>query len=421
MFKQYKLKSGLRVLLAPLKDTNAVTVLVLVKVGSRYEPKQINGASHFVEHLMFKGTEKRPTSLDITKELDGIGASYNAFTAKDHTGYYVKCSKDKIELALDVLSDILFNSKFDPNEIERERGVIVEEINMYEDAPMMMIDDIFEQTLFGNSSLGRRIAGPKEVIKKITRKQLYGYYEEYYQPRNMLVAVAGNIDRSARSKISKYFNGSRTRQKKGSYKKVVISQRKPQISFKYKETEQAHLALGFPAYSYTQKSLYALYVLGVVLGGNMSSRLFMSIREQKSLCYYIRSDISAYEDTGTFVVYAGLDKSRIKEAVREIVKELKLIRDEGITSKELKKAQDFLKGKMILELEASDSVASWLAKQELLRGKVLTATQQLSKVRAVTVNDIERVATEVIQENRCNLSLIGPFKRESTFRPLLKM
>ncbi|MFA5134384.1 MAG: pitrilysin family protein [Patescibacteria group bacterium] len=421
MFKQYRLKNDLRVLLAPLKETKAVTVLVLVKVGSRYEPKQINGASHFVEHLMFKGTEKRPTSLDITKKLDGIGASYNAFTSKDHTGYYVKCSRDKIELALDVLSDIVFNSKFDTDEIERERGVIVEEINMYEDAPMMMIDDVFEGAVFGRVPLGRSIAGPKEVIKRITRKQLYGYYREHYQPRNMLIAVAGNYDYSVRRLIRAYFGGSRVRQRKASFRKVAITQRQPRVSLKRKETEQAHLALGFPAYSYTQRQLYALYALAVVLGGNMSSRLFMSIRERKGLCYYIRTDVGIYEDTGTFAVFAGLDKSRIREAIREIVKELKNIRDGGITAQELKKAKDFLRGKLILDLEASDSVASWLGKQALLKGTVLTAAEQLRRVRAVTMADVRRAAREVIQERRCSLSLIGPFKNERTFRPLLKM
>ncbi len=421
MFKKYTLKNGSRVILSPLTETKAVTVLVLVKVGSRYESKRINGASHFVEHLMFKGTKRRPTALSISKELDGFGAEYNAFTSKDHTGYYIKTSADRIELVLDILSDVLFHSKFEKDEIERERGVIIEEINMYEDNPLMMMDDLYEETLYGDHPLGWNIAGTKEIISRITRKDLYGYYQRYYQPKNFLISVAGRIDAKTLTHIDKYFGKQRGPKPSGVFKKVVFRQEKPQVKLKYKETEQAHLALGYPGYSYFNNNLYALYLLSIALGGNMSSRLFTSIRERKGLCYFIRCTVNVYQDTGNLMIQAGLDKKRIRVAVVEILKELKKVRQEGLKPKELKKSKDFLKGKLILELEASDHVASWLARQELLRGRILTPSQQVAKLEAVTLQDIKRVAKAIIVPKKLNLSLIGPYKTEHDFMKLLRV
>jgi len=421
MFKKYKLKNGLRVILAPLHETKAVTVLVLVKVGSRYEVKNINGVSHFVEHLMFKGTKKRPTALSITKELDSIGAEYNAFTAKDHTGYYIKANFEKIELALDVLSDIVFNSKLEQPEIERERGVIIEEINMYEDNPMMFMEDLFEQTVYGDHPLGWNIAGPKEVIKKISRRNIFEYYKKHYCPQNVLVAVAGRIDNKVMALVKKYFDKKGVAGVEKKFRRLSHRQQRPQVKLKYKETEQVQMALGFPSYSYFDKKLYPLYLLSVILGGNMSSRLFMSIREKRGLCYFIRSTVNIYQDTGNLMIQAGLDKKRIKEAIKEILKEFKKIKKEGVSKSELKKAKDFLKGKLILQLEASDNVASWLSKQELLRNKILTPAEQIKRLEKVTQADIKKVSLEIAKTQRLNLSLIGPFKKESDFMGLLKV
>jgi len=407
--------------LAPLHETKAVTVLVLVKVGSRYETKRVNGVSHFVEHLMFKGTKKRPTTLDIAKELDGIGAEYNAFTAKDHTGYYVKANYEKIELSLDILSDILFNSKFDPTEIEKERNVIIEEINMYEDNPMMFMEDLFEQTVYGDNPLGWRISGPKQVIQKINRPKIVDYYQHYYRPDNILVTVAGKIDKTIINFIKKYFGKVQTKAAINSFKRIKIKQVKPQVKLKFKQTEQVQLALGFPAYSYFDKKIYPLYLLGVILGGGMSSRLFISIREQKSLCYFIRSGVNIYQDTGNFIIQAGLDKKRIKEAIKEILKELRKVTKEGVTLKELRKAKDFLKGKLILDLEASDHVASWLARQELLRNKVLTPAEQIKRLEKVTSGEVKKISSEIIKSQKINLALIGPYKQAAEFHCLLKL
>jgi len=422
MFKKFKLKNGLRIIVAPLHETEAVTVLVLVKVGSRYEIKRINGVSHFVEHLMFKGTKKRPTTLDISKELDGVGADYNAFTAKDYTGYYIKANHEKIELALDILSDILYNSKFEDQEIARERGVIIEEINMYEDNPMMYMEDFFEQTVYGDNSLGWQISGPKQVIQKISRKNIFDYYKKYYQPANMLVAVSGKVDKTVTNLIKKYFEaGEPSGSGKLLYKKIIFKQKKPQVKIKHKQTEQVQLALGFPAYSYFDEKLYPLYLLSVILGGNMSSRLFISIREKKGLCYFIRSAVNVYQDTGNLMIQAGLDKTRIKEAIKEILGELQKVKKGGVTANELRKAKDFIKGKLILDLESSDHVASWLAKQELLKEKILTPSDQIKRLEKVTLQQVKGVANEIVKNKKINLSLIGPYKKVDDFRRLLKI
>lgn len=421
MFKTHTLKNGMRVIVSPLRDTKAVTVLVLVKVGSRYETRNINGVSHFVEHLMFKGTTKRPTALRITKELDGIGAEFNAFTSKDVTGYYIKAHVDKVDLLIDILSDMLQHSIFNPKEIERERGVIVEEINMYEDNPMMMMEDIFEQTVWGDQPLGWNIAGPKSVIKKVTRKQLVDYYRKYYVPKNMIVSVAGNVTDDIVDELAAKFNTSRAGRGVFSFKRLSAAQRTPHVMVKYKDTEQVQLGLGFPAYPYGNKKLYALYLLTVILGGNMSSRLFMTIREKKGLCYFIRAGASPYEDTGVFMIQAGLDKSRIDEAILAILAELKKVRTQGVTAAELKKAKEYLKGKMILDLEASDSVATWLSRQLLFEGKIQTPAEQIARLDRVSTTEVYGVAREIMQQSKLNLALIGPMKDAAPFSRLLKL
>ncbi len=419
MFKQYKLKNGLRVIHSPLHETEAVTVLILFKVGSRYERRNINGISHFVEHLMFKGTKKRPTTLDISKELDGIGASYNAFTSKDHTGYYIKASHDKIELLLDMLSDMLFNSKFDPTEIERERKVIIEEINMYEDNPMMMAEDFFEQAVYEGSTLGWQIAGPKEVIRKVTRNDIVQYFNRFYGLRNMIVGIAGNTSKNIIQRVQHYFNQPDPNKRYPAFPPAHVRQTKPRVRVKFKETEQVHLMCGYPSYSYYDKRLYPLMLLSIILGGNMSSRLFISIRERKGLCYYIRAGVNIYEDTGNFAVQAGLDRKRIHEAIRAIHGELVQAARQGVTPDELQKAKDFLKGKLILDFEDSEQIASYYTRQALLKKRVLSLDEYFRRIDAVGRVGVQTVARDIMRKNRLNLTLIGPYKQAKEFETLL--
>ena len=421
MFKKHKLNNGLRVILAPMQDTKAITVLVLFRVGSRYETANINGASHFVEHLMFKGTKKRPTAMKISQELDSVGAEYNAFTSKDYTGYYVETDSEHTDLALDVLSDIVNNSIFSPKEIERERGVIIEEINMYEDNPMMYIEDLFEQTMYGDHPLGWNIAGPREVIRRVTRKQLFDYYRTYYQPANSLVVAAGRLGENFLEKVKSSFGAGQKFKHRPSYRPYRAKQASPHQNIKNKETEQVQLALGFPAYSYFQEKIYPLYLLSVILGGNMSSRLFMSVREKMGLCYFIRASVGVYEDAGNFVIQAGLDKKRLEQAIIAISLELAKVKKDGITAPELYKAKEFLKGKLILQLESSDAVASWLGKQELLRRQILTPAEQIKRLEKVSREQVNRVAAEVINQRQVNLALIGPVKESARLAMLVQV
>jgi len=427
MHTSFTLPNGVRVLFAPLKDTQTVTVLALFGVGSRYETKELNGSSHFIEHLMFKGTEKRPNSLAISKELDGVGAEYNAYTGKDHTGYYVKVNYEQLPLALDVVSDMLFHSKFDSEEMEREKKVISEEIRMYRDNPMMYVDNLLEQVMFSPSSLGWDIAGDVETVLAFNRDSVISYMHSHYRPENTVIGIAGNFDtEKAREEVEKLFSqfsdapvGSVLPSYTSFDQSSVTSG--PCVLTHFKETEQVQLALGWYGRKYLHPDTYALSVLANILGGTMSSRLFISVRERLGLCYYIRATHQPYQDTGNFYVQAGLDKNRIHEAIPVILKEIEKIKREGITDSELQRAKDNTKGRMAIQLEDSENVVSWYSTQEILTKKMLTPEEKLAKIYAVTGEDVKRVANEIFQQNAMHLAVIGPYHDSKEFDSLLTM
>jgi len=419
---KYNYSGGLRLILAPLKETKAVTVLVLIKVGSRYEPTRIAGISHFLEHMMFKGTARRPNTLALSRELDRYGAEYNAYTAKDHTGYWIKINAEHLDLALDMLADMLFNSKLDQKEITREKGTIIEEINMYEDNPIMALDFCLDRIIFRGNTLAADEAGTKETVRAMNQKKMIAYRRSHYFLHNMVLVISGNFDKNrCEFLVKKYFTQKATDKKKTGFKKFKSIQKKPQIALKFKETEQVHLALGFLGPSYLARNLIASQLLMIILGGSMSSRLFINIRERQGLCYYIKAGLNVYQDVGNAVIYAGLDKSRIKEAVSLILLELKKIKDKGVTSEELNRAKEFIKGKLILELEDSSAVAEWYGRQELLLGKILTPEEKIKEIEKINKKDIISAAKEIFQRQKMNLALIGPYKEEKDFFELLKI
>jgi predicted Zn-dependent peptidase len=423
MFKQTKLKNGIKTIYVPVPGTKAVTVLVLCKVGSRYETKNINGASHFIEHLMFKGTERRPTTLDISQELDSIGAEFNAATAKDWTGYYIKTTADHIDLALDMLSDMIWNSKFDPVEFKREKGVIIEEINMYQDNPLIYLDDILEQAMFGGSTLGWEIAGQRGIIKKMKRNELVNFRDKYYQPQNMVLVIAGDMD-NARRLAPKYFGGlkAKTKNKPGKFKKFsgFSAKNKLRCELRYKKTEQVHLALGFPGFSYDAKDMPILQLIHVILGANMSSRLFIAIRERQGLAYYVRSSVDSYEDTGIFSIRSGLDRHRLSQAADILKSEINKFKSQGATKEELKKAKEYIKGKLRLGLEDSATQAEYYGKQALLMKQVKTPRQRLTETGRVTSDDIARVSKKIFDWSRAGVAVIGPYRKKSEVLKLFK-
>ncbi len=418
MYNLKKLANNVQLITTPIVGTQTASLLVMVKVGSRQESGRIIGISHFIEHIMFKGTENRPTTSDISKELDGVGAEFNAFTGKDYTGYYIKSDAKHLSLAIDILSDMLTASKFDAKEIEREKGVIVEEINMYEDNPIMHVEDLLENIMYSPHQLGVDIIGTRETVRGMSREDMITFKERFYGGDNVVISLAGNFTDSHIVEIEKSFT-FKSDHEDMVIDKIVINQNSPRVSVSYKETEQTQLAMGLPAYSYTDKRLPALSLLSLILGGNMSSRLFISIRERSGLAYSIRSGIDVHEDIGALVIRAGLDKSRIEDAIKLILVELKKIK-EGVTEDELAKAKECLFGRTAIDLEDSSSVSSWYATQYLMTGEMLTPAEKNAKLSAVTLEDIIAVANDVIDLNKISLAIIGPFKDDEIFKNLLK-
>ncbi len=422
MYSKLKFANGLKVIINPQKSTAAATILVMVKVGSRYESKSLAGIAHFTEHMMFKGTKKRPDTLSISQELDSIGADYNAFTSKEYTGYYIKAQARQLPLAIDILSDMISNSKFDEVEIEREKGVIIEEINMYEDSPMMMLDDVFDGLAYKGSSLSRDVAGSKKTVASLNRDNFIKFIGNYYKPDNILVSISGQVDVDKTAKLLdrkfKAFKGKLGAPKE--YNRFNIRQQNPRSIIKKKKTEQVHLALGFVnKVNYRSKSLLPLQLASIVLGGNMSSRLFINIREREGLCYYIRSKVNTLADGCNFTVYAGLDKSRLAKAIGLIMKELSKLKKRGITGKELAKAKEYLQGKLILGLEDSAQVAQWYAEKWLLANKIETPEEFLTRLRAVKRTEVNRALAQIVKEKCLNLALIGNFKDIRLLKNLL--
>lgn len=421
MFHKTTLKNGLRVITVPLKDVQSVTVLVLVGTGSKYETREVNGVSHFLEHMMFKGTKKRPTALRISTELDRVGAEHNAFTGDERTGYWVKADFNHLDLAMDVVSDILLNSTFSPKEIERERGVIIEEINMHNDTPMHYIGILFNRLLYGDQPAGWDIAGTKEVIAKLKRPEFLNYFHSQYVADNIVVTVAGKFDeKNILKKIERHFSKVRVGEAKNK-PPVVEKQSKPESSVFYKKTEQTHFCLGVRAYHAFDPRKYALAVLSSILGGSMSSRLWTEIREKKGLAYYVGSFVDTSSDVGFLAVRAGVNNEKVKDAITAILKEIHLVREKGVTVEELEKAKDYFKGKMLLGLESSDDWADFVGEQEIALKKILKPEEVLKKINAVSQKEILTVARDVFRPEKLNLALLGPFKDGKEFRKLLKI
>lgn len=412
-YNKTKLKNGLRVLTVPMKETKTATVMIMTGVGSRFETEKEAGISHFLEHMMFKGTEKRPDTLTISEELDSMAGEVNAFTGKEYTGYYAKVDGKHILKALDVVSDMFLNSKIEQEEIDRERGTILQELNMYEDTPMRNVGDIFETLLYDGNNLGRDIIGYKKTINSVKREDFVDYMNRFYVGNNTVVCVAGNFkEKEVLSFVENTFSGMK-KGKKPAIEKVTEKQEKPQIKLKYKKTDQTHFILGARAFHRKHKDKYALSLLSIILGGNMSSRLFIEIRERRGLAYYVRSGIESYADCGYFGVQSGVEHKNLEKTVETILTELEKIKKEGVTTKELKKAKDYVKGKRVMNLEASDDVANFYIDQEVLKNEIMSVQEIFKKINAVTTQDIQRVAKKIFKPGNLNLAVIGPHKNKA--------
>lgn len=421
------LKNGLRVLFAPSTGTDTVTVLVFVRVGSRYEYKKISGASHFIEHLLFKGTTRRPTAQHISRTLDAAGAEFNAYTDKHVTGYYVKVDRKALDLSLDILSDMIFSSKFDAKELNRERQVVIEEINMYRDNPMRHVEDLLEEAMFPGSTLGWNIAGTPKTMTDMPRPEILDYYRGYYQPSNMVLVVAGNIDAKVRSRVDHWF-GSHKRSEgtstpfvpaPGAGTTCAGTTSRPglglRVGIQTKKTEQIQIAIGFPSFGIDDTRNPAISLLSIILGGNMSSRLFVQVRERRGLAYFVRAANGPYDDVGVFSIRAGLDKKRLPLAMGTIMSVLRAVVKTGVTGQELADAKTFLHGQLSIRMEDTFNRAEWFARQEMFHTEMETPQAYMKKIDALTAADVKRVAKEVIDFERMSLAAVGPYKDRTDF------
>lgn len=413
------LKNGLRLITIPMPQVESMTVMIGVGAGSRYETKKTNGLSHFLEHMLFKGTKRRPTTLAIANTLDNIGAEFNAGTGKEFTYYYVKGNAKHQDVAFDVLTDMVLNSKFDSQEIEREKGVIIEEINMYEDTPIQKISEVFESLLYSPTSLGWCVAGEKENVKAIKREDFLAYQEEFYTPGNMVVAKAGKVEeKECLQLVEKYF-GKLKPGKKRKIESTFFNQTSPQVRLRKKKTFQSHFCLGVRGYPLSHPDRYVISLLATVLGGSMSSRMFIQVRERRGLAYYVKTLPEFFLDNGYLMTQAGVDVGKIDEAIKVILEEYQKISSQKVGERELKKAKEILKGRLILSLEDSHSVAQRYVLQLILEDKIRPLQQTIKLIDKVTTKDIQRVAKDIFRPENLNLAVIGPYNNEERFLKLL--
>ncbi len=420
-YKKHTLKNGLRIIIAPMHETETATVMIMTGVGSRYETRAENGLAHFLEHMFFKGTAKRPTAVDISKELDGLGAEYNAYTGKDRTAYYAKVEARHWETALDIVSDLFLNAKIEEEEIKREKGPVLQELNMYEDMPPRHINDLWELHLYGDTPLGWEIIGTKENLHRFTRRDFMKYLARGYVAENVVVGVAGKVDpKKVMAAIKRHFTGIRTG-KKPTFKKVRESQSKPGVFVQHKKTDQSHLIIGVRAYPMNHPDRYALAVLATVLGGGMSSRLWLAVRERRGLAYRVTTGVETYHDAGYLATQSGVEHENLEETIRVILDEYRKIASEKVGAEELLKAKDHMKGGMALAFEGSDDIVEYLITQETIFGKVTLPKEKAKKIDAVTADDVLRVAQDIFQNKRLNLAVIGPKADKKKLEKLVKL
>src|ERR1035437_1571799 len=419
IFERSALANGLRVVTAPMPEARSVTCMIMVAAGARDETRESSGIAHFSEHMFFKGTERRPTARDIAAEVDAIGGEFNAFTSKEYTGYYVRCAAESRQLALDVLVDMIRHSKFDSAEIEREKGVIVEEMNMYFDSPRDYVDSIYESLLYGDQPLGWDVIGTKKTIKAATRAPFLDYLGRWYAPSRLVVGLGGRLDGDLTAEVEQLLGDLAPRETGSPVPAEVPAPTKPRVKVQHKKSDQAHLILGTLSRPTQHPDRYVLQVLAAILGGGMSSRLFTEVRERRGLAYYIFCHNSTYAETGTLCAQAGVDLSRVDEAVETIVAELHRIVIEPVPAAELVKAKEYLKGRLVLQLESPQGLISFGLRREVIEGGVVDPAEVLAGIDAVDREDIERVAHEIIGEAALHLALIGPFEDGDRFERLL--
>jgi predicted Zn-dependent peptidase len=418
VFERTSLSNGIRVLTAPMPQAQSVSCFVMFAAGSRYESPEIGGIAHFAEHMFFKGTERRPTARDISAEIDGIGGEFNAFTGKEYTGYYVKCAAGTRDVALDVLVDMIRNSRFDSEEIEREKGVIVEEMNMYFDTPRDFVGGVYDELLYGDHPLGRDIIGTKDSVRAATRETFTSFIDRWYRPERMVIGVGGRIGDDLDGRLEELLGSIEARETGLPEPAAALPIGSP-VSVFTKQSDQAHIVLGARSYPLGHPDRFALQLLTTVLGGGMSSRLFTEVRERRGLAYYVFSTNASYIDAGSVYAQAGVDIQRIDDAVTTIAAELRRMADEPVPAAELEKARAFAKGRFVLGIESPHGTIMYGLRREVLLGQADEPEAMLAGLDAVTAEDIQRVAQDVVGK-QLRLAVIGPFDDAERFERLLE-
>ena len=416
VFQRELLPNGLRLLSAPMPQVQSVACFIMLAAGSRYETPATSGIAHFAEHMFFKGTERRPTARDIAGEIDSIGGEFNAFTGKEYTGYYVRCAAETRDTALDVLVDMLRNSRFDTDEIEREKGVIIEEMNMYFDTPRDFIGGVYETLLYGDQPLGWDIIGRKETVRGAAQQTFLDYTGTWYRPERMVVGVGGRLGDGLHDKLEELLGDLAAGETPTPepYRPVQNGR----IKVHTKQSDQAHLVLGVRSRPLVDPDRYVLQLLATVLGGGMSSRLFTEVRERRGLAYYVFGTNHAYTDTGSLYAQSGVDINRIDDAVTTIVEQFRLLGSEPVPADELEKARNFAKGRFVLQLESPHGTIMFGLRREVLEGQAEEPQAVLNALDAVTAADLQRVAQEIVDDGPY-LAVIGPFDDAERFEQLL--
>ncbi|MDD5190259.1 MAG: pitrilysin family protein [Dehalococcoidales bacterium] len=420
MYHKVTLDNGLRIITSPMPHTRSVSVCIYLGVGSRYETAAEAGISHFIEHLMFRGTDKRPHSKDISGAIEGVGGILNGATDKEMTVYWCKVAQPHFEIALDVLVDMVLHSRLDVNDIEKERRIIIEEIGMYLDTPQQLVGMLLDEILWPDHPLGRDGAGTKESVTAITREQMLDYISGEYSPANMVVSIAGNIQHEATIERVNKLLGHWPVKKPPRPFVPYIEKANPRLIIERKETEQTQLCLALPAVSLIDPRRYPLDLMNVILGEAMSSRLFLEVRDKLGLVYDIHSYLDHFQDTGALTVYAGVDPKNVETGIKAILHQLTLLK-EPVGQEELNRAKEFTKGRLLLRMEDSRSVAGWLGGAEVLSSRVMTVEEVVEKIDAITAAEMAAVARELLVSEKLRLSLVGPVKNEDKLLDILKI
>lgn len=420
MYQKTTLDNGLRVITETMPHTRSVSICIFIGAGSRYEAEPQSGVSHFIEHLMFKGTPNRATAREISMAIEGVGGTINAGTDKELTIYWCKTAQQHFSLALDVLSDMLLHSKFAPDDIESERQVIIEEIHMGKDSPSQQVNMLIDELLWPGHPLGRDVAGDKDSVAGISREMMLNYLSQQYLPGNTVVSVAGALKhRQIVNAVNRALGGWSDEQPHPTYSPYQ-KQKFPRLKIECKDTEQAHLCLGLGGLPLLHPQRFTLDLLNVILGEGMSSRLFTEIRDRLGLAYSIHSYVDHFLDTGAMTVYAGVEPKNLPVATKAILEQLSLLK-EPIPETELTKARELAKGRLLLRMEDSRNVAGWMGGQEILTGRILSVDQVTSIINDITADEIRRLAKKLLVASQLRLAVVGPVAEDEPLDKLLKL